>query len=115
LSTARCRRLDPASSWKTPLVSLPRGWRQRYFERDYFADPAALHLQRSTILTWSDTLAWHYTTMQRRIIQEASEFGMPGGSVVPLVGLGTRTAIIELAGSNTDSAQEKRRSFSSPR
>lgn len=91
-------------------LSCPAEWRQRYFERNYFRnDPAALHLQRSTDpYTWCDTLASpHYTTAQRRIVHEASEFGMHGGFVVPLVGL-TRTAIIELAGTNKDlSTREK--------
>lgn len=86
-------------------LSCPGEWRKRYFERNYFPnDPAALHLQRSTDpYTWCDILACpDYTTAQRRIVYEASEFGMHEGFVVPLVGLGTRAAIIELAGSNKD-------------
>jgi LuxR family quorum sensing-dependent transcriptional regulator len=86
-------------------LSCPGEWRQRYFEKNYFPnDPAALHLQRSTDpYTWTDILACRdYTPAQRRIVYEAGEFGMHGALVVPLVGVDTRTAIIELAGPNKD-------------
>src|SRR5262249_23511319 len=84
-------------------LSCPLEWRKRYFERNYFPnDPAALHLQRSSDpYTWSDILACpDYTPSQRRIVHEASVFGMHQALVVPLVALGTRAALIELAGSN---------------
>ena len=84
-------------------LSCPEEWRKRYFERNYFPnDPAALHLQRSADpYTWCDILACpDYTTAQRQIVYEASEFGMRDGFVVPLVSLGARPAIIELAGTN---------------
>jgi LuxR family quorum sensing-dependent transcriptional regulator len=86
-------------------LSCPPEWRQRYFEKNYFLDdPAALHMERSLDpYTWGDVLDCpDYTTSQRRIIHEASEFGMHAGLVVPLVGHGTRAAIIELAGPNPD-------------
>jgi LuxR family quorum sensing-dependent transcriptional regulator len=85
-------------------LSCPPEWRQRYFEKNYFLDdPAALHIERSADpYTWSDLLDHpDYTTAQRRIIYEASEFGMHAGLVVPLFGH-ARTAIIELAGPNPD-------------
>lgn len=92
-------------------LSCPPEWRKRYFEREYFRnDPAALHLLRSTDpFTWCEALACpDYTTAQRRVMQEASEFGMPAGFVVPLVGLSDRPAIIEIAGANGDlSTREK--------
>ena len=86
-------------------LSCPAEWRKRYFERDYFRnDPAALHLERSTDpYTWRDALACpDYTKAQRQIVYEASEFGMHAGFVVPLVGSGTRSAIIEIAGANKE-------------
>ena len=86
-------------------LSCPPEWRQRYFEKNYFLDdPAALHIERSLDpYTWGDVLDCpDYTTAQRRIIYEASEFGMHAGLVVPLVGPGMRPAIIELAGPNPD-------------
>jgi LuxR family quorum sensing-dependent transcriptional regulator len=92
-------------------LSCPGEWRKRYFEMNYFRDdPAALHLARSTDpYTWHELLGFpHYTNAQRRIIHEAGEFGMQGGYVVPLVGSGTRSAIIEVAGGNKDlSTREK--------
>jgi LuxR family quorum sensing-dependent transcriptional regulator len=92
-------------------LSCPSEWRTRYFERNYFRnDPAALHLGRTTDpYTWADMLACpDYTPAQRRIVYEASEFGMQAGLVVPLVGLGTRIGIVEVAGSNTTlSTREK--------
>ena len=86
-------------------LSCPAEWRKRYFERDYFRnDPAALHLARSIDpYTWREALACpDYTAAQRRIVHEASEFGMPDGYVVPLVGPGMRSAILELGGTNKD-------------
>ena len=82
-------------------LSCPPEWRKRYFENNYFAnDPAVLHLARTTDpFTWTDALACpFYTTAQRRVVHEAGEFDMHGGFVVPLIGLHTRTAVIELAG-----------------
>jgi LuxR family quorum sensing-dependent transcriptional regulator len=85
-------------------LSCPKEWRTRYFERNYFRnDPAALHLGRTTDpYTWADALACpDYTAAQRRIVYEAGDFGMNSGFVVPLMGLGTRIGLIEVAGSNT--------------
>jgi LuxR family quorum sensing-dependent transcriptional regulator len=76
---------------------------ESHFEKNYFAnDPAVLHLARTTDpFTWTDALACpDYTAAQRRVVYEAGEFDMHGGFVVPLVGLRTRTAVIELAGPN---------------
>ena len=84
-------------------LSCPPEWRTRYFEKNYFAnDPAVLHIARTTDpFTWSEALACpDYTPAQRRVVHEAGEFDMHGGFVVPLVGLRTRTAVIELAGPN---------------
>ena len=84
-------------------LSCPPEWRTRYFEKNYFPnDPAVLHLARTTDpFTWTEALACpDYTAAQRRVVYEASEFDMHGGFVVPLVGLRTRTAVIELAGPN---------------
>ena len=84
-------------------MSCPPEWRRRYFENNYFPnDPAVLHLARTTDpFTWTEALACpDYTPAQRRVVHEAGEFDMQGGFVVPLVGLRTRTAVIELAGPN---------------
>ena len=84
-------------------LSCPPEWCKRYFENNYFAnDPAVLHIARTTDpFTWTDALATpFYTAAQRRVMHEASEFDMHAGFVVPLVGLQTRTAVIELAGPN---------------
>jgi len=84
-------------------LSCPPEWRTRYFQNNYFPnDPAVLHLARTTDpFTWADALAYPvYTAAQRRVVDEAGEFDMHGGFVVPLVGLRTRSAVIELAGPN---------------
>jgi LuxR family quorum sensing-dependent transcriptional regulator len=84
-------------------MSCPPEWRRRYFENNYFPnDPAVLHLARTIDpFTWTEALACpDYTTAQRKVVHEAGEFDMLGGFVVPLVGLRTRTAVIELAGPN---------------
>ena len=92
-------------------MSCPPEWRRRYFENNYFPnDPAVLHLARTTDpFSWTDALACpDYTPAQRRIVHEAGDFDMQGGFVVPLVGIRTRTAVIELAGPNkTLNAREK--------
>ena len=92
-------------------LSCPPEWRRRYFEKNYFPnDPAVLHLARTTDpFTWTEALACpDYTPAQRRVVYEAGEFDMHGGFVVPLIGLRTRTAVIELAGPNTSLGTRER-------
>src|SRR6476646_9376159 len=70
----------------TLCLSWPEEWRQRYFENNYITqDPANLHLERSpTPFTWEEMLAAPiYTKEQRRIVSEASEFGLFSGLIVP--------------------------------
>lgn len=87
----------------TICLSWPEEWRQRYFDKGYLReDPAHLHLSKSADpYTWSETLACpDYTKQQKRIVREASEFGMHEGLLIPLLGLGTGVAMISIAGSN---------------
>jgi len=85
----------------TLCLSWPEEWRDRYFSQNYIAeDPANLHLVRSNEpYTWSEMLAFpHYSRRQRRIVSEASEFGLTTGLIVPLTGLLTGPALVTIAG-----------------
>ena len=85
----------------TLCLAWPDGWRDRYFSQNYIAeDPANLHLVRSTEpYTWAEMLAFpYYSKRQRRIVSEASEFGLLNGFIVPLPGLSTGPALVTIAG-----------------
>ncbi len=87
----------------TLCLSWPDEWRTRYFEKRYLRnDPAQLHLAHGVEpYTWSDTLACpDYTKAQKRIVQEAGEFAMKEGLLIPVIGFGRGIAIISIAGSN---------------
>ncbi len=85
----------------TLCLSWPEGWRERYFEQNYIGeDPANLHLVRSNEpYTWAEMLGFNcYTRRQRRIVSEASEFGLLSGLIVPLPGLSSGPALVTIAG-----------------
>jgi len=89
----------------TLCLSWPEEWRQRYFENNYIAeDPANLYLKRShTPFTWEEMLATQsYTKQQRRIVSEASEFGLFSGFIVPLPGVGMGPALVTVAGGQVE-------------
>jgi LuxR family quorum sensing-dependent transcriptional regulator len=92
-------------------VSWPEEWRERYFHQNYVQkDPAVLHMFRTPEpYTWADTLECpEYTRSQRRIVEEAAEFGMTGGLIVPILGLRSGTAIVSMAGDNPDLSTRER-------
>lgn len=89
----------------TLCVRYPEEWRRRYIRRNYIRkDPVILHLLRtSEPYTWTEVLEFpDYTKAQRRVRQEAAEFGLREGYVVPIVGLRTGTAIVQFAGAAAD-------------
>lgn len=95
----------------TLCLSWPEEWRQRYFENNYITkDPANLHLERSpTPFTWEEMLtAPIYTKEQRRIVSEASEFGLFSGLIVPLPGVGMGPALVTIAGGKVDLSARNR-------
>jgi LuxR family quorum sensing-dependent transcriptional regulator len=53
--------------------------------------------------SWTEVLEFpDYTKAQRRVRQEAAEFGLREGYVAPIVGLRTGTAIVQFAGLAAD-------------
>jgi LuxR family quorum sensing-dependent transcriptional regulator len=84
-------------------LSWPEEWRKRYFENNYIvSDPAQIHLSNSVDpYTWDQMLDYPaYTKAQRRIVEEASEFGLVAGFIIPIIGLRTGPAMVTVAGTN---------------
>ena len=95
----------------TLCLSWPDEWRERYFSQNYIAeDPANLHLVRSNEpYTWNEMLGFpYYNKRQRRIVSEASEFGLTTGLIVPLTGLLTGPALVTIAGGSIDFSTRER-------
>jgi DNA-binding CsgD family transcriptional regulator len=89
-----------------PLVPLldvawPAEWEERYRLRSYVLDdPNFLYLKRTAEpFTWEEAVeACENTPRQRRVMDEASEFGMRCGFVVPIYSLKMAPAVITMAG-----------------
>jgi DNA-binding CsgD family transcriptional regulator len=85
----------------TMCLSWPEGWRERYFGQNYIAlDPANLHLSRTPHpYSWSEMLQFpEYSKRQRRIVEEASEFALTSGLIVPVGRYGMGRAMVTIAG-----------------
>ena len=87
---ALCDLPGPRENLEDTMVCLswPEGWPERYFERGYVArDPAVLQAAQSTTpYMWNELLANPaYDSGQRRIVHEATEFGMTDGFVIPIL------------------------------
>jgi LuxR family quorum sensing-dependent transcriptional regulator len=92
-------------------VSWPEEWQQRYLAKDYVKrDPAVLHMMRTREpYSWHDMLDCpDYTPGQRRIVNEASEFSLTNGFIVPLFGLRSGTAMVTFAGDNDSLSMRER-------
>lgn len=95
----------------TLCLSWPEGWRQRYFTQNYVVnDPAQLHLGRTADpYTWEEMLQCpYYNRQQRRIVDEASEFALTTGFIVPILGLTAGRAMVTIAGTKVDLALKRR-------
>ncbi|MFL6690060.1 MAG: autoinducer binding domain-containing protein [Alphaproteobacteria bacterium] len=85
----------------TLCLSWPMEWRDRYFARNYITDdPVNLHLTRTDQpFTWTEMLSLpDYTKRQRRIVDEASEFGLVTGLIVPLRSPSNSPALVTISG-----------------
>lgn len=92
-------------------LSWPEAWTKRYIERDYIRnDPARLHLSRSVEpFSWREMAACDaYTPQQKRIVYEASEFGLKSGIIFPMPGLRSGPAMVTIAGENNDVSYDDR-------
>lgn len=92
-------------------LSWPNEWSTRYLERNYIRDdPARLHLSRSVEpYTWQEMVSCKdYGPKQKKIVYEASEFGMKSGIIFPMPGLRSGPALVTIAGENTDISDDDR-------
>ena len=76
----------------------PEAWLQRYWERGYFADdPVIAHCGRSVLpLAW--TRLGPVAPASRRVMQEATEFGLRRGVTAPVHGPHGELGILSFAG-----------------
>jgi len=92
-------------------LSGPAGWPERYFEQGYVTrDPVVLQSAQSPApYMWSDVLDNPaYDAGQRRIVHEATEFGMDGGFVVPMFTLRYGMTLVGVAGARTSLSTRER-------
>lgn len=110
---ALCETPSANERFQDTIVCLawPEGWSQRYFEQDYFSrDPAALQAFQSTTPYMFHELAENktYSTSQRRIVHEASEFGMPDGLVIPILTIQHGMTYVTVGGTTKELALRER-------
>ncbi|MGE0152653.1 MAG: autoinducer binding domain-containing protein [Reyranellaceae bacterium] len=82
------------------LVTWPDMWRNRYREKGYFyRDPVVFDtLHRTDPFTWAESLERHNSPFAERFYQEAREFGMRHGYVIPIHGARRYRGIVTVAG-----------------
>lgn len=88
----------------------PPEWRRLYLERNYLPhDPAVLHMAHvSRAYTWEEALASRrYSKSQIRIVEEATDFGLKQGVVVPIGGLQSGAAVVTVSGESKRISQEQ--------
>jgi LuxR family quorum sensing-dependent transcriptional regulator len=86
-------------------LTWPGPWRQRYATEKYLRrDPSVRALAYTCEpYTWMEGLEFDdYSRAERNIVFEASEYGLRGGFVVPIAGIRSGTAIVSVAGEQTD-------------
>lgn len=94
--------------------SWPEQWRERYLEKDYVSvDPTVSALQfTSNPYSWKEALGFQeYGKAERRVFDEASQFGMCDGLVIPITGIRTGTALITITGPATEIPKIQRRAL----
>jgi LuxR family quorum sensing-dependent transcriptional regulator len=101
---ALCDLPGPQERFEDTMVCLswPEGWPERYFEQGYVTrDPAVMQSAQSPDpYMWSELLANPvYNAGQRRIVHEATEFGMNNGLVVPILTLRYGMTLVTVGGS----------------
>jgi LuxR family quorum sensing-dependent transcriptional regulator len=80
---------------------MPDEWKQRYFQNNYVADDPVVKevMVRLEPFLWSEVLdKGGHAKKERRVVHEASEFGMNDGIVVPIFGPKGYAAMMTLAG-----------------
>jgi LuxR family quorum sensing-dependent transcriptional regulator len=91
----------PASGRPAKFVATwPTAFRERYLAALYRDDPLARHARGTAEpFAWSEA-TWDRTPRSReqRVIEEAAEFGLEDGFVVPVIGIGADQSAIGLSG-----------------
>lgn len=84
----------------------PHEWQQRYLERNYVMnDPVVATAKRSMQpAVWSIEDRCRYGPEERKVMDEAYEFGIASGVMVPIRGGFGRTALLALASDRPDAA-----------
>jgi LuxR family transcriptional regulator, quorum-sensing system regulator BjaR1 len=89
----------------TLLNGWPAGWYSRYTDQGYYdKDPIAIHA-RNTIdpFFWSEVDRDHApASLPSRIMNEAAEFGMDDGLLVPVYGINGEQFCVTMAGHDID-------------
>jgi DNA-binding CsgD family transcriptional regulator len=92
------------------ITTYPKGWVKRYKEQHYVShDMVSRYAARSIRpFTWTDIGNFEdFTDDQKRVFQEAAEFGLHSGGSVPLHGPGQISALLAVASSMPPSEFEK--------
>lgn len=81
--------VPPPGERMEPLVlanGWPQGWSERYMAHDYAADDPTLHRLRQTLspFLWSETRTPRLSRPQLRVLDEATEFGLQEGLIIPI-------------------------------
>ncbi len=81
--------VPPPGERMEPLVMAngwPDGWTERYMSNDFAADDPTLHRLRQTNspFLWSETRRPDLSRPQRRVLDEATDFGLNEGLIIPI-------------------------------
>lgn len=81
--------VPPPGERMEPLVMAngwPDGWTERYMSHNFAADDPTLHRLRRTNspFLWSDTRSPDLSRPQLRVLDEATEFGLQEGLIIPI-------------------------------
>lgn len=93
------------------LNAWPEGWFERYVEENYVHVDPVIHRTKMTseAFVWSEALADQpLTRPAKRVMNEATEFGMMDGYSVPIHSVGGFQAIVTFGASKVDLSHEQR-------
>lgn len=86
-------------------LSWPAEWYERYLHENYLRrDPAVRAMGHTNVpYSWSESLEFEdYERPAKHIFDEAADFGMREGFVVPIFGIASGTAVVTIAGTHAE-------------
>ena len=92
-------------------LSWPGEWLERYMNQNYLRrDPAVRAMSHTRDpYSWNEALEFEdFDRPARRIVDEAAEFGMRDGFVVPILGIASGMAVVTVAGTNVELSTRER-------